>query len=69
MSMKRKRFNFVVNQDTADALERLKEATGKASLTETFKAAIWIFDLLERHHRNGSEIVIRKDGVDRMFLL
>ncbi len=67
--MKRKRLNFVVPQETADTLIRLKEATGKATLTETFKAAVTLFDVLERYRRQGSEIVIRQDGVDRMIIL
>lgn len=52
------RFNLYLPQDAYEALERLQQLTGKRSLSETVRAALKLYHVVQEGIDDGKEVVL-----------
>ena len=63
------RLNLEISQAVRERLERLRERTGAETITEVIRRALALHELLLDQTDQGGEILARKDGHERLFVL
>jgi hypothetical protein len=53
------RFNLYLPREVYEALEKLRVQTGKASLAETIRSALKVYELLQESGASGKDIILR----------
>jgi hypothetical protein len=53
------RFNLYLPREVYDALEKLRVLSGKASLAETIRSALKVYELLQESGASGKDIILR----------
>lgn len=53
------RFNLYLPREVYDALEKLRALTGKASLAETIRSALKVYELLQESGKNGKDLILK----------
>jgi len=53
------RFNLYLPREVYEALEKLKILTGKASLAETIRSALKVYELLQASGESGKDVILR----------
>lgn len=66
------RVNITINSELKGHIEEVKRNTGKSSISEVFRQAVFFYLVAFREHKKGGEILIRdKNGTVeklRMFI-
>lgn len=53
------RFNLSITRQQFSALMRLKELTGKATLAETIRSALRLYDVTQTDMAKGKQLILR----------
>jgi hypothetical protein len=53
------RFNLYLPREVYRALEKLRISTGKASMAETIRSALKVYELLQESGENGKDVILR----------
>lgn len=66
---KKTRLSLELSNTARERLNVLRELSDSDSLTEVVRRSAAVYELLLDHQREGYEIVLRKDGEERVLAL
>lgn len=63
------RLNLALDATAASRLERLRDRTSAATITEVVRRALHLYDVLSKHQSEGFQVILRDGEVEKELIL